>query len=199
MGRSGPFGPSDAGSLIGLLAEPDRLRVFAAVVLGATTVEAVVEASGVAQKQAVVALERLAGAGVVVQQADGSGLRAEGGVFKDAARHAAEQRRAADKAVDEDALSGVAPDAAAVLRNFVHRGRLTQIPAQHAKKLVVLDWLASRFEPGEIYPEEQVNLMLGMVHADVAALRRYLVDYEFLERRDRFYWRAGGSFEVDAE
>lgn len=29
-----------------------------------------------------------------------------------------------------------------------------------------------------------------------AALRRYLVDEEFLHRRDGFYWRAGGTFEV---
>lgn len=195
MARSGTFGPIDAGSLVGLLAEPDRLRVFAAVVLGARTVDEVVEVSGLAQKQAVVALERLAGAGVVVQS-DG-GLEADPDVFKGAARRAAEQRRAADKVVDEDAFAGVAPDAAAVLRNFVRRGRLTRIPAQQSKKLIVLDWLATRFEPGTVYPEEQVNLILGMVHADVAALRRYLVDHEFLERRDRFYWRAGGSFEVE--
>ena len=30
-----------------------------------------------------------------------------------------------------------------------------------------------------------------------AALRRYLVDEEFLERRQGFYWRAGGTFELD--
>jgi hypothetical protein len=193
---SGPFGPSDAGTLVGLLAEPERLRVFAAVALGASTVEAAASAAGVDPKQAVVALERLAAAGVVVE-ADGGGLTVATERFKEAARHAAEQRRAADKQHDEEAFADVAADDAAVLRNFVHRGRLTQIPAQRSKKLVVLDWLARRFEPGQIYPEEQVNLMLGMVHADVAALRRYLVDEEFLERRDRFYWRAGGTFDVD--
>lgn len=170
--------------------------MFAAVALGATTVDAAASAAGVDPKQAVVALERLAAAGVVVE-GEGGGLTVAPDRFKDAARHAAEQRRAADKQHDDATFADVAADDAAVLRNFVHRGRLTQIPAQRSKKLVVLDWLARRFEPGQIYPEEQVNLMLGMVHADVAALRRYLVDEEFLERRDRFYWRAGGTFEVD--
>ena len=61
----------------------------------------------------------------------------------------------------------------------------------------ILDWLAGRFEPGKTYPERDVNLLLGLAHADVAALRRYLVDEEFLERRDGFYWRAGGTFEMD--
>jgi hypothetical protein len=91
----------------------------------------------------------------------------------------------------------VSADAAAVLRNFVTDGRLRQIPANKAKRRVVLDWLALRFEPGKTYPERDVNLLLGMAHSDVAALRRYLVDEEFLERRDGFYWRAGGTFDVD--
>ena len=37
-----------------------------------------------------------------------------------------------------------------------------------------------------------VNLMLGRWHPDTAALRRYLVDEEFLDRAAGEYWRAGG-------
>jgi hypothetical protein len=33
-------------------------------------------------------------------------------------------------------------------------------------------------------------------HGDYATLRRYLVDDGFLERREGFYWRAGGSFDL---
>ena len=62
---------------------------------------------------------------------------------------------------------------------------------------MVLDYLAGKFEPGRVYPERDVNFVLGMVHADYAALRRYLVDEGFLQRRDGFYWRAGGTFDVD--
>ena len=194
MARPGPIGPIDAGPLVGQLAEPDRLRVFAAVVLGATTADAAAAAAGLDPKAAVVALERLAGAGIIVQGPDG--LRVDPDVFKAAARNAAEERRAADKASED--FGDVAPDAAAVLRNFVRQGRLERIPAQKAKRIVVLDWLATRFEPGVRYSEAQVNLMLGMVHPDTAALRRYLVDEEFLERddRERVYWRAGGTFAV---
>ena len=53
------------------------------------------------------------------------------------------------------------------------------------------------FEPGQAYAEKEVNKTLSAVHPDYASLRRYLVDDEFLHRRDGFYWRAGGTFEVD--
>ena len=33
-------------------------------------------------------------------------------------------------------------------------------------------------------------------HPDYAALRRYLVDHQFLTREDAVYWRSGGTFDV---
>jgi hypothetical protein len=42
-----------------------------------------------------------------------------------------------------------------------------------------------------------VNLMLGQVHADTAALRRYLVDEGLLSRANGEYWRTGGSYEPE--
>ena len=110
--------------------------------------------------------------------------------FRAAGRAAAEANAVPDEEFDAPA------DAAKVLRRFVKDGRLTSIPTSHGKRLVVLDWLAQRFEPGEIYPERAVNLTIGKVHSDYATLRRYLVDDGFLERRDGFYWRAGGSFDL---
>jgi hypothetical protein len=77
----------------------------------------------------------------------------------------------------------------------VRDGRLLSIPMERAKRLVVLDWLAQRFEPGERYTETRVNLILGPVHPDTAALRRYLVDEEFLTREAGVYWRSGGTTE----
>ena len=65
--------------------------------------------------------------------------------------------------------------------------------------MVVLDFLAGQFEPGRTYPEEQVNYLLGRFHPDYAALRRYLVEEELLERRDGFYWRTGGTFEIEPD
>jgi hypothetical protein len=75
-------------------------------------------------------------------------------------------------------------------------GRLHTIPSKHAKLLIVLDHLAQSFEPGRTYPEKDVNEILGDFHPDYAALRRYLVENQFLTREDGIYWRSGGSFDV---
>jgi hypothetical protein len=84
-----------------------------------------------------------------------------------------------------------------VLRSFLDQdGRLRSIPAKHSKRLVVLDHLAQRFEPGERYPEVEVNRRLREAHPDVAALRRHLVEEGFLDREGGVYWRTGGSVDV---
>ena len=179
--------------LVGMLADESRLKAFAAVALGARSAGAVADAAGLDAKAAVKALERLAAAGLVAD-VPGMGLAVDPAVFQAAARAAAD----AKPDVDPEAF-GATPEQADVLRNFMaDDGRLTRIPAVRSKRLVVLDFLAQRFEPGRVYPERDVNFMLGQVHRDYAALRRYLVDEEFLERRDNFYWRAGGTFEIDA-
>lgn len=85
---------------------------------------------------------------------------------------------------------------AKVMRAFVRDRRLLSIPASRSKRRIVLDLIAQDFEPGVRYPERQVNEMLAAWHPDHAALRRYLVEEELLERRRNVYWRAGGTFEV---
>ncbi len=178
----------DAGTLAGLLADPDRRAVFAALVLGATTFDEVAHVTALDAKPAGRALSRLADAGLVERGEDGAlYLLAE--AFTLAARAAAP---AIDDAVDSD----VDPEAAKVLRSFVRDGRLTAIPTPRAKRLVVLDMLAQEFEPGRHYSEAMVNLMLGKWHADTAALRRHLVDEGFLDRDSGEYWRTGGTVET---
>jgi hypothetical protein len=84
-----------------------------------------------------------------------------------------------------------------VLRAFLDEtGRLRNIPARRAKRLIVLDHLAQLFEPGERFEETEVNRRLREVHGDVAALRRQLVDDGFLTRDRGVYWRSGGSVDV---
>jgi hypothetical protein len=79
---------------------------------------------------------------------------------------------------------------------FAEGGTLHTIPSKRAKLLVVLDRLAQEFEPGQRYEEAEVNLVLNRVHADHAALRRYLVENGFLARESGVYWRAGGTVDV---
>jgi hypothetical protein len=182
-----PFSPRE---LVGLLADDDRRRVFAALVLGASNTDAVRRAAGLDARAAGRALQRLVDAGLVLRGDDGD-VHLLGEAFALAARAEAEREPRPVEHGDEPA------DVARVLRAFVRDGRLVSIPAVHAKRLLVLDWLVQRFEPGRRYSEQMVNLILAQVHPDTAALRRYLVDEDLLSRARGEYWRTGGTFEPD--
>jgi hypothetical protein len=177
----------EAATLLGLLSDDDRLRAVSALALGARTPAEVAEATGLDARRAGRALARLTSGGLVEQEKDGYRLLAAR--FREALE-------SFNRPAPENPDSGLGPQADRVLRAFLRGGRLTSIPAVHSKRLVVLDYLARLFEPGEAYPETEVNERLARFHPDVASLRRYLVDEEFLHRRDGFYWRAGGTFEV---
>ena len=79
-----------------------------------------------------------------------------------------------------------------VLENFRDiAGRLISIPVQRKKRVAVLKWLVEDFQPGRLYPESEVNRVIARRHPDFAALRRYLVDEELMQRRRGVYWRTG--------
>ncbi|QJC53510.1 metalloregulator ArsR/SmtB family transcription factor [Paenibacillus albicereus] len=76
----------------------------------------------------------------------------------------------------------------AVLRSFFDReGRLKSIPAQLKKKLVVLEQLARKLEPGRKYPEKEINAFIREVHPDFATLRREFIMHQFLFREKEVY------------
>jgi hypothetical protein len=84
-----------------------------------------------------------------------------------------------------------------VLQHFLaDDGRLRSLPSKHGKLLVVLDHVAQSFQPGHIYPEAEVDQILKRFHDDHAALRRYLVENQFMTRENNMYWRSGGTFDV---
>lgn len=87
---------------------------------------------------------------------------------------------------------GMTDDEAQVLARFFRGERLTELPAQRSKRLVVLERLALEFEAGVRYDEPAVNAALHRFHDDHATLRRQLVDEGYLDRSGGEYWRTGG-------
>ena len=176
----------DAATIVGLLADDGRRRVVAALVLGATSVAEIRAATGLSARIVATALGRLVDAELVVRGDEGAHVLL-GEAFRLAAIASAPER-------PEPEPTGELPeDAAKVLRAFFRGGALTSIPTQRSKKLVVLDRLAQEFDVGGRYSERQVNAILRRFHPDVASLRRYLVDEEFLSREAGVYWRSGGT------
>jgi hypothetical protein len=177
----------DAATIAGLLADPARLKVVAALALGAGTIEEVAQASGLPLKDVVLAARRLARAGLVCRDRHDLALLADR--FGAAARAAAEATPPPAPLSDD-------PGEDAVLSAFVRDGRLVSIPAQHSKRRVVLEHLVRVFDVGVRYPEREVNALLAVWHPDTAALRRYLVDEGLLSREAGLYWRTGGWVDV---
>lgn len=86
---------------------------------------------------------------------------------------------------------------AKVLRSFFAGDRLSAIPRSGQKRRIVLEHVVQHFEPGRRYTEVEVNLVLRQVWPDdVAALRRYLVDTQLLDRAEGVYWRIGGAVDI---
>ena len=167
-----------AATLSGLLGDEDRLRVVAAIALGAQTVDDVAHAARLAPEDVRRALPRLLAAGVVDRV---DGLRIDLAAFRDAGRERPPRRRE---------LPDATPEQARVLRNFVEDGRLKSLPARASQRRLVLEYLANRFDEGVEYAETDVNDLLGRFHEDYASLRRYLVDEGLLARANGVYRRA---------
>jgi hypothetical protein len=79
------------------------------------------------------------------------------------------------------------------LRVFLGNGRIEAIPVKRSRRLLLLDQVAQAFDPGVLYSEQRVSVFLAELHADYPALRRYLVDEDFLSRAGGQYWRSGGT------
>ena len=181
----------DATALVRVLAEPVRMKVFAALVLGAESTAQAAQFAGVSAREAAVAVHRLAEAGLVESVGERTVARTE--VFADIARAAA-----APKPQDDHGYTD--PTVANVVGTFVRDGHLIGMPAQRARRVVVLEHLAQSFEPGVDYPETEVNTVLaGLAEGgpvDHVTLRRYLVDEQLLRRDQGVYRRSGGRVDV---
>ena len=59
---------------------------------------------------------------------------------------------------------------------------LRQFPVKEKSKLVILNIIAEQFEPSRKYTEKQVNGIIGAIYGDYVTIRRYLIDYGFLDR-----------------
>ncbi len=78
-----------------------------------------------------------------------------------------------------------------VLEGFFRHGRLEKLPAQHKKRLIVLDRFALRFEAGRRYNEAEVTALIAPLFDDYCTIRRLLVDEGLIRREGASYWREG--------
>jgi hypothetical protein len=61
-------------------------------------------------------------------------------------------------------------------------GKLDVFPSKQKRKWIVLECIIKRFESNRIYSEKEINDTLKVAYSDFAAIRRYLIDFGFMER-----------------
>lgn len=76
-----------------------------------------------------------------------------------------------------------------VLRTFMEGDQIQSIASGYKKWLVLLKWVANRFEMGRRYTEQEVNEIIQRHHPDYALFRREMVDNGLMERENGIYWR----------
>lgn len=181
------------------LTDPTRLRILALLAADAATVEDLAERVGVGQAAVAHHLARLESAGLV--EASGRWPRARYRLRRERLNELGRSLDMLEHEADEVAPGVVPPpgrrlsgEEARILGGFFEGDRLTTIPAQGRKRLVVLRYLRDRaFPEGREYPEKEVNQLLGVFHPDPASLRRYLVDTGLMNRASGLYRRAGAD------
>ncbi len=60
--------------------------------------------------------------------------------------------------------------------------KLKIFPRKEKKKIIILKKISEQLEPKKRYTEVELNFILKSIYEDYAVIRRYLVDYGFLER-----------------
>lgn len=72
-----------------------------------------------------------------------------------------------------------------IIKNYFPEGidgPLKTFSMKEKNKLVVLHVIARRLQDGRMYDEKEINQILKVVYSDFVTLRRYLIEYGFLDR-----------------
>ncbi len=173
-----------------LLTDADRLRLCAELAARPAPAEGLAAALGLPLRAVARNLRLLESEGLV-DRLPGPAYRLRIARLGELGRALDELSQVPGQAEDPGSLGAGPPASAAeqkVLRAFLVEGRLTSIPAQHSKRLVLLRYIAERtFQEPRGYPEKEVNQLLAHFQPDVASLRRYLVDEHFMAREGGVY------------
>ncbi|MUK88597.1 DUF2087 domain-containing protein [Ornithinibacillus sp. L9] len=61
-------------------------------------------------------------------------------------------------------------------------GPLHSFPSKEKRKIIILQHLVTKFSSNRKYTEKEVNEILKTIHSDFVTIRRYLIEYGFMDR-----------------
>jgi len=74
-----------------------------------------------------------------------------------------------------------------VLKTFIKQGRLTALPVQHKKKLIILEEFSSKFTAGKKYSEKEIDTVIKNIYDDHCTIRRLLIEEGYMIRDKQVY------------
>lgn len=175
------------------LADENRLKIVGLLAQKPSSVEALADALGLSASTTSHHLARLSKSGLVSARADGHyyiySLNTD--ALRGMSQHLLQEENL--PALSQGAVNtGDDLFESKVMKAFIDsEGRITAFPAQEKKFLVLLRYVLKAFEPGQRYPEKEVNEILKRYNEDTASLRRGLVEYKLMQREGGggLYWR----------
>ncbi|MER2060942.1 MAG: DUF2087 domain-containing protein [Niallia sp.] len=90
----------------------------------------------------------------------------------------------------DDRYNITAEEQEEIAAKYFKAGVLSKFPIKQKQKLVVLREIAKRLEGQETYSETELNQRLMTIYDDYVVIRRYLIEYGFLDRKadGSLYW-----------
>ncbi len=173
-----------ASRLLDLLSDRDRLRMIGRLVEVEWTVTELAEALGLKPQAVVRHVRSLEDAGLIQR-------RSEDSPWFSFDTEQLQLQVAAVRPESLQAFDGETEEDARILGSYIVAGRLSRLPSQRSRWLVVLRWLVNTFQFEIDYPEREVNEKLLEYHEDYALLRRQLVDEGLMTRDHGVYRRVG--------
>ncbi len=183
---------TDSTKLLKVFADPLKLKLLAAICDESLPLHTLARTAGLSEAEAMRQISSLKEAGLLSETFADNGFRWQ---YQPKAlfEALAALKQDAKPAVGEEWTA----EEAKVLGDFFVDGRLKTIPAQRKKKDIVVRYLASQFEFGRTYTEQEVNFKLLDYHEDYATLRREMVDTKLMRRENGIYERLPAEKNVD--
>lgn len=90
----------------------------------------------------------------------------------------------------DDRYNITAEEQIEITEKYFKDGVLSKFPIKQKQKLIVLREIAKRLEGQESYSEKELNQLLMTIYDDYVVIRRYLIEYGFLDRKadGSLYW-----------
>ena len=180
----------DPADIVRVVADPLRLSLLGRAAEGKVELDEVARSFAIPKRKVAEAIGKLRAAGLIDQD-----MR----LVADRLQSLAAKLPTAEGVAASITAGPWSTEEIEILSRFFSGTRLTEIPSNRQKRLIILERLSQEFEPGHRYQERDVNFTLQLFHPDYAALRRYMVDEGLLTRAEGVYWRSGGRYPTSPE